>query len=169
MSLRARQIILTAAMFFFVVSLSEASIVELGLERCTKPSGKTTSVHECKEVEKKLVNIQAKRLPARSLLTTNAKRKMFRHEIELGRHKVKIGAWKDDPLKAVTVLNISLFEEGRGQVDYNEVSFFDDRDDNYFSIALRPRSNIEFYRLKLKQAEDRPQLRSKELSTPDTF
>lgn len=143
-----------------------ASIVELELERCTKPSGTTTTTHTCTEVEKKLINLRAKRIPAQTLLTNNTKKQMFRHEMKFGQHHVKIGAWKDDPLKSVTVLNISLFEEGRGQIDYNEVSFYDDKRDNYFSIALRPRSNTEFYRLKLKQS---PEERTQELNASDTF
>lgn len=141
---------------WFLVPIAKASIVELELEKCVREEKSIESLHSCARVERKLIDIEPKRTPAQTILTANSKKDVFRHELPLGSYRIEIGAWKEDPLKAVTVLNVSLFENGRGQVDYNEVSFFDDRDDNYFSLALRPRSNLEFYRIKIKQSSVLP-------------
>lgn len=91
------------AVFLFVAmalfpGIAFTAIVELGLERCRKPSGATTATHSCEEIETKLINLRAKRVPAQNLLANGVKKRMFRHEMQFGQHQIKIGAWKEDHL-----------------------------------------------------------------------
>ena len=141
------------AIVFFLLAPIEAwtADFQMELDHCTRKKGKVSLVYDCKMVTKKDISINVRKPSGRNILTGSDKKSVFRQEFKIGSHRIAIGAWKPDPIGALTVMNISLTEVGKGQIDYNETSFFDDKNGNYLSIALRSNSQSEYYRLKLRQ------------------
>ena len=129
---------------------ASANRLQFNVELCSKSSA-SDLVHKCKPVSDKELFVRFDRGAVKPMLTASDKRQFFRHSIQLGDDEISIGAWKPDPIEALTVINVSLSQNGRGQIDYNEVSFFDDKGKNYASFSLRPHTRGAFYRIKLNQ------------------
>lgn len=138
--------------FIFLLNADAyAARFALQLERCTRTNSDPSSIHECKSVASRDIDVDVNSVSRKPLLTGSEKRRMFRYEENIGGHQIAIGAFKPDPVRALTVMNVSLAENGKGQVDYNETSFYDDKSDNYLSLALRSTTQGEYYRVKLEQ------------------
>lgn len=146
---------------------SFANSFKLQIERCYRNSAEADNAPawDCSEITQKNLPLARKANTAFPMAVAAQKRNLLRHEHRVGNQQITIGAWKPDSFSALTRINVSLTEEGRGQLDYNEASFFDDRPGGFLEISLRGLSSGEFYRVKLFQEGVLDELERQQLPT----
>lgn len=144
-------VLLFSIIYFFCMNGAIASKFHFTLDRCEREKNSLNRLmHKCSTIAKRKIHFKFSE-PRPLLKTANQKSSVFRYNKKIGEHEIIIGAWKPDPSKSLNIINVSLLQESRGQLDYNEVSFYENHLGNYYSFTLRSDNKNNYYRIKLIQ------------------